>query len=154
LAAFARVAVRKISIGLGPRIVTRGRFELKLIPFTSYVVFAGMNPYETEEERSQPLPEGRVRWTEASRARRVVLVLAWRIATFAIVFLLLGPSRAPLSFGRGIVQVAGGAIAPFARGAPLVHGAVNVAIREGLVVFFAVVLAKFLAISLLGLPTE
>jgi multisubunit Na+/H+ antiporter MnhB subunit len=157
LAPFARVLVERAALGVGPRLFTLRvagvPIEIRAVPASSYLVVLGMSPLTPEDAPRPPPPL--VLWLEASRLRRVLaFVIAPRLATFGVAAAVLGLPRAGGAVARGVVEVIQGALAPLSTGALVLRSGAGVLAREGVATFAMVALCKWLAFSLLTLPTD
>jgi hypothetical protein len=162
LAGFAGVELTHAVFGSGPRVfgkkVGPTLFELRAAPIQSWIKAVGHDPYEDEaelERARRAMRPGRVTWTEASPIRRVlVFVVAPRLAVFALAAIAIGPRRASLAAVRGVEQLVTGALGPLSTARTILEGGAAALVEEGALVLLGLALAKWVAWSLLVLPTD
>jgi hypothetical protein len=158
LARFARVELRQVVFGSGPKIfatrVGPTLFELRLLPITSWIKAAGQGVYE-EGPIDPPIGPGRVPWREASPVRRVLaFVVAPRLVIFALAVIGVGPARASDALVRGIGQILAGALGPFSTARTILASGAELLAREGAWVVISVALAKWSALGVLTLLSD
>lgn len=141
------VRVRVAALFIGPPLVRFGiasiPIHLNAVPLPlAYVAFepTGDDPERTELD-------------DASRARRVAIVLVPWIAIALLCCALLGPEPALHSIANGFVQAVAGPIMPASTGSSLVARLVSLAAHEPWHVFAARVATKLVAFNLLPLPS-
>jgi hypothetical protein len=162
LAPFARIAVSKAVIGSGPRLLRRQigatACELRLVPLSSYVSALGMNPYEDEDDVADALrefPPDRMLWRDAPRLRRTLaVVLAPRLATFAIASVLVGRASVIAVAGRAVVATLEGAVSPLSTVPTLLEDARAALSHDGAVAYIGLALAVSLGVSVFLLPGD
>jgi hypothetical protein len=162
LARFARVALTDAALGIGPRLfatrVGPTKIIVRLVPINSWVRAAGQNPYETPEDAAAALgafPRDRVLWRDAPRLRKVLaFVVAPRLAVVGVALVPLGPSRVARATLAGVVQIVTGALGPLSTARALLDAGAATLAREGALVVAAIVLCKWLSVSLLSLPGD
>jgi membrane-associated protease RseP (regulator of RpoE activity) len=143
------IAVRRVSLGFGPVLLSLGVFELRLLPIAGSVAFKDTRT----EEVSDDLPAGYFddAFNHKPRAIQVLLPLAGA-ASLAGVALLLHPSSALASIGHGFVQIVAAGLSPLGTAQRLIEGARAFAAQQGFVPLVGMVAAKLAALNLLPLP--
>ena len=135
------ITVRRITFGMGPRIVAVGRVRLCLVPVGGHVQVATAADAPTGVPVHGAL-EGAARW------KRVLLPLSGPLALFGLGMLLLG--RPALDqFIHAFPQIVGGALSPLGKAQALLH-AVPGALRSlSILQILGVVACKFAAFNVL-----
>lgn len=148
LGRWLRIAVREVSLGFGPVLLSAGIFRLRAVPLGGVVMF--------KDTRAEAIPEGappgwvkdafdhQPRWVQAllplaGAASLVAMAFAWH------------PGSALASLGHGFVQIAAGGLGPLSTAQPLIAGASHIA-TQGFLPLLGVLAAKFAALNLLPLP--
>lgn len=145
LAPWARLFVTEISLGLGPKVLERtwkGIHQVvRLVPITSYLKVAGMNPFA--EDPAPPPPF--VLWSDAPKLRVwVALIACPRLVVLGATVLMLGPARALRAIGEGSWQVFAGIWS----GQSMLTAAEALSHSVGIVVLVGMVLSKLIAFDL------
>jgi hypothetical protein len=156
LAPWARIALGRVVIGLGPAVVetsVRGtEVVIRAVPLNAFVEPIG-NELTADEPSKWEVPPGRVAALRASPWRRaVVFSFAPRLAILVLPFLVLGPARGARAWLDGFVDIARGAIGPFSTARELLDSAVATHAAEGYVTLVALTLCKQAAFDFLMLP--
>lgn len=143
------IAIREVSFGVGPVLLSAGVFRLRALPLGGSVAFK-----DTQTET--PPPGVGDKWAADAfdhqpRAVRVLLPLCG-VAALAAVAFALRPGSAGASVAHGFVQIVSGALAPLSTGRQLIDGAMHVA-SLGFVPLLGMLAAKVAALNLLPLPS-
>lgn len=142
-----RIAIREVSLGFGPVLLSAGIFRLRAVPLGGAVLF--------KDTRAEAIPEGappgwvkdafdhRPRWVQT-------LLPLTGAASLVAMALLLHPGSALASLGHGFVQIVTGGLSPLSTAQPLIAGASHIA-TLGFLPLLGVLAAKFAALNLLPL---
>jgi membrane-associated protease RseP (regulator of RpoE activity) len=142
-----RIAVREVSLGFGPVLLSAGIFRLRALPLGGFVLF--------KDTRAEAIPadappgwvkdafDHQQRWVQA------LLPLAGASSLVAMAF-VWHPGSALASVGHGFVQIVAGGLGPLSTAQQLIGGANHIA-TLGFVPLLGVLAAKFAALNLLPL---
>lgn len=152
LAGFASgVELRHFSFGIGPRLLKRRRFELRLFPFAGNVEFRNFRSEEVDATDPDVLSGS----TEAfryldlqPRYRRVLISLSGCAALFLLACAVL-ESQAGLELVRGFGQIIGGALSPLDAAQGLLESAQRQLFQFSPAHILALVAVKLAALNLL-----
>lgn len=153
MATFARmlgVAVREVSLGFGPTLLSAGIFRLRALPVGGAVVLKNTL---TDTKPDDAAPD----WADdafdtQSRAVRVLLPLSG-VATLIAVAFALRPDAAWASLVHAFAQIVTGGLAPLSTAQHLLGGATRIATAFGFVPLLGMLAAKLAALNLLPLAT-
>lgn len=143
------IAVRKVSLGFGPRLLSLGIFHLHALPLGGSVQF--------KDTRQEGVPFDKPpgyfddAFDHKSRAVQVLIPLAG-VAALVVVALLLRQGAAVPSLVHGFAQFLEGALDPLSTGRQLVEGADAFAERHAFLPLLGMLAAKMAAVNLLPLP--
>lgn len=143
------IAIREVSFGMGPTLLTVGALRLRALPLGGAVVFKDTSVEAPPADAGKP-------WTgdafdHQPRAVRVLLPLAGIAALVAVAF-ALRPGVAAASLAHGFVQIVAGGLAPLSLAQQLIDGAARVA-ASGFVPLLGMLAAKCAALNLLPLAS-
>lgn len=149
------IAIREVSFGMGPALLSAGVFRLRALPLGGSVVF--------KDTQTEAPPSGAIdididvdKWAvdafdHQPRAVRVLLPLCG-VAALAAVAFALHPASAGASVAHGFAQWVSGALAPSSTALRLIEGATRVA-SLGFTPLLGMLAAKLTALNLLPLPS-
>lgn len=138
------VRIIKMTLGVGPKLFKRGKFEITPLPLAASVSMLDTRASGDVSEREHA-------YDHRPRLVRVSIQLSGPIAILLAAIALRG-SAGWTSFLRGFEQLLSGAIAPASRGVELVDGYTQLAEKTGFVAALGVLLAKLAAANLLPIP--
>ncbi|CAA2108439.1 site-2 protease family protein [Variovorax paradoxus] len=147
------IAIREVSFGMGPALLSAGVFRLRALPLGGSVVFKDT---QTEAPPSGAIDIDIDKWAvdafdHQPRAVRVLLPLCG-VAALAAVAFALHPGSAGASAAHGFAQWVSGALAPSSTALRLIEGATRVA-SLGFTPLLGMLAAKLTALNLLPLPS-
>jgi membrane-associated protease RseP (regulator of RpoE activity) len=145
VAQWLRLRVLQVRLGVGPRLFSVGRVQVRLLP-----VAGSVRLKDTTADDADPADTDGA-WDLAPRWARVLLPLAGPSAVAAVSLALLGPA-AFAAFGRGLLQWPWGALQPLSAGQRLIDDYVGFAATRDFAAVLGLVAAKVAALNLLPLP--
>ncbi|WP_164546972.1 MULTISPECIES: site-2 protease family protein [unclassified Variovorax] len=143
------IAVRKVSLGFGPRLLSLGIFHLHALPLGGSVQFK-----DTREEGvpfDEPVDYFDDAFNHKARAVQVLIPLAGVAALIAVALVLRQGAAIP-SLVHGFAQLIAGAFDPLSTGRQLVGNATAFAKEHAFLPLLGMLAAKLAALNLLPLP--
>lgn len=141
------VVVKRVSLGMGRVLLTRGWFDLRMIPLGSSVSFLLAQEIPKLDPSAADL---RGAFDQRSAATRIAIIASMPGSLLLIGLVLLGPP-AWQHFCSGFVQIVGGALSPADQAQRLLAAFMHLLRTQGFAAAVGVLASKCAALQLLPL---
>ncbi|MDQ0073087.1 membrane-associated protease RseP (regulator of RpoE activity) [Variovorax boronicumulans] len=142
------IKVRRIAFGIGPVLLSRGLFELRLLPLGGSVTLKDTRvEWVPDDVQASYFDDA---FNHRPRAVQVLLPLLGA-AALVLVAVVLHPGSGLVSVGSGFVQIVAGALGPLSTAQALLEGTRASVVQYGFVSLLGLVAAKLAALNLLPL---